>query len=500
MTPAEESAAARVMAEIAHKGDFPAAGVVIQRLREVVSRDDCTALDIAKVILNDPGLSSKILRLVNSAFYRQRSNPVSTITRAVILLGFQAIRDLTAGLLLIEEFARQGRSSQYVREGVCRALLAAMVAQSLAPKVGVPASEEAYLLGLFANVGNLWLAAFYPDEFESARNQAREKNVGLDHAVARHIGIGPQEIAAAVLDHWNFPVGYAQYFHNRNARGRLTTSSGSMDRLAIVVDLAAEYATTATEEGSRPAPALLERFQNLLGAGPEVFASVVKAAGAALREQAPMLGFMPLPGQAPARPAPSSKPHATGAKPPATAAGIRAGVADPSTAIADPSAAVAILAEVTTSMVDGSDLDHTLSMILEGVIRAGGFDLVVLAFADPERTALTPWFSCGGGAYEALASLTVPLRDGGGILAETVLTRTPRIVSASPPTVLGPVEGAAAAVANATYVTYPVVLHGDVAGVLLAVRGGGDAAGAGELPLIQLFCNQASLALARRVP
>src|SRR5262245_48180562 len=188
---ADGRAASRVLDEIATKGDFPATGLVIQRLREVVSREDCTALDIARVILHDPGLSSKVLCLVNSAFHRQWSNPVSTITRAVILLGFQAICDLTAGFLLIEEFARQGRSSPYVREGVGRALRCAMVAQSLAAKVGIPATEEPYLLGLFANVGNLWLAAFYPDEFEAARALAGDKGIALDQAVGKKLGLTP---------------------------------------------------------------------------------------------------------------------------------------------------------------------------------------------------------------------------------------------------------------------------------------------------------------------
>src|SRR5262245_25105854 len=86
-----------ILAEIGAKGDFPATARVVQKLRETVGRENCTALDIARVIMQDPGFSSKVLRLVNSAVYRQRGNPVSTISRAVILLGFGAIRDLTTG-------------------------------------------------------------------------------------------------------------------------------------------------------------------------------------------------------------------------------------------------------------------------------------------------------------------------------------------------------------------------------------------------------------------
>jgi HD-like signal output (HDOD) protein len=88
-----------MVAAIAAKGDFPAAARVIQRLHEAVRRENCNALDVAQVILHDPGLSSKVLRVVNSSFYRPRGEPISTITRAVFLLGFEAIRDLTTGVL-----------------------------------------------------------------------------------------------------------------------------------------------------------------------------------------------------------------------------------------------------------------------------------------------------------------------------------------------------------------------------------------------------------------
>ena len=492
---AEGRTSSRVLDEIATKGDFPATGLVIQRLREVVAREDCTALDIARVILHDPGLSSKVLRLVNSAFYRQRSNPVSTITRAVILLGFQAIRDLTAGLLLIEEFTRQGRSSQYVREGVGRALLAAMVAQSLAAKAGVPASEEAYLLGLFANVGNLWLAAFYPDEFEAARAFGGDKGIALDQAVGKKLGLTPQTLAAAILEHWNFPPSYAEYFRHRAARARLQTASGG-DRLAVVVDLAAEYAAGVAEEGARPPVALLERAQALVGLGSEAFAAAARTAGEALREQAPVLGIAPLPGRVSAASAGLGA-DAHGAAPAAKATTPASGAPRAISAVGDPAAALAILTEVTTSLVEGCDLDQTLSMICEGIAHVGGFELVLLALPNPDRTTLTVRVACGGTAYEALRTLTVPLRASGGLLAETALAGTPSVLSRATAAALVPEGVPPPAIPDSTVVTLPVVLHGEVTGVLIAARSADVPAGPGDLPLIQLFANQAGLALAR---
>ena len=73
----------RVIAEIGTKGDFPAVASVIANLRATVDREHCAALDVARIVLKDAGFASKLLRLVNSAYYRRNGEPVSTVTRGV---------------------------------------------------------------------------------------------------------------------------------------------------------------------------------------------------------------------------------------------------------------------------------------------------------------------------------------------------------------------------------------------------------------------------------
>ena len=82
--PTPEASQPDVVAEIAGKGDVPAAARVIQRLNESVRREDCKAMVVARTILQDPGLSSKVLRVVNSSFYRHGGEAISTISRATV--------------------------------------------------------------------------------------------------------------------------------------------------------------------------------------------------------------------------------------------------------------------------------------------------------------------------------------------------------------------------------------------------------------------------------
>jgi HD-like signal output (HDOD) protein len=94
----------RAIAEIRTKGDFPAVARVIEKLRASVAREHCAALDIARIVLQDAGFASKLLRLVNSAFYRRHGEPVSTVTRAVLMVGFE-VRSFVAAPLVVRDQA-----------------------------------------------------------------------------------------------------------------------------------------------------------------------------------------------------------------------------------------------------------------------------------------------------------------------------------------------------------------------------------------------------------
>ena len=126
---------ARVLSEIGSKGDLPAGAEVIQQIQTAIRKEDCNALDVVRIILKDTALSSKVLRVVNSSFYRRMGNPVSTVTGAIVLLGFQTIRDLSAGLLLIDHFTRKG-SSRHIPDELRRSLYCGLLSQRLSGEVG----------------------------------------------------------------------------------------------------------------------------------------------------------------------------------------------------------------------------------------------------------------------------------------------------------------------------------------------------------------------------
>jgi len=474
-----------LIARSSQQSDIPAVAGIIQDLHAAVRRETVAALDVVRLILKDPGLSSKVLRVVNSAFYRPRSDPISTITRAVLVLGFETIRDVATGLVLVEALLRGGGSGHYIRDSLQRSLHRGLLARELSARVGYPEPEEAYLLGLFADWGMLWTAAWFPEEFEEATALQREQGGRLEDAVREVLGVPPAELAATMLQRWNFPATYAEYFRLSQPARVAGRSPG--DRLLAVVGVAAEATAPCPDDTGAPTRRALERFQRLFDLGPEPFAEAAAIARSALREQSPIFGLGAV--AEPAAPATPSGAAAAGTVDAPRGGDARAGEGAAPAQAGDPQAALAIIAEVTRAIVDQLDINDILAMVIEGVARAGGFDVVCLLLLTPARDQLVGRLGYGEGVKELLPGLRIPLGADGGVLAEAVMQARPRVVpSGSPAPQLAAVR---------SFVVHPLAVRGMPVGALVAGRVGGGETGPSDLGMVRLFSDQAALALDR---
>jgi HD-like signal output (HDOD) protein len=541
---APESRGDRILAEVDAKGDFPAAIQAIERVRRVVGRDDCTTLDLAHVILQDPGLSAKVLRVVNSAFYRTGGVAISTITRAIILLGFDRVSELATGLLLLDQFTRNGPGNQTLSENLRRSLRCGVLAQALSRHGGYPVPEEAYLLGMFSNLGVLWLAAHYPDDLHEAAALVQDGAVeSIDEAVARTLGVSPAAIAERVLDQWNLPTTYASYFQRQAARSAGTATGGGVaaaEQLATIVSLADSYARSVERDPALGARAL-EELKEVLGLSGDDAVALLQRAEAELKHQMKALGIEPPPPPAPQKPArrrgdadgvsaaprtEASTPCADASTPcaeasePAVEPMFARAAAQPARAMQTPDAtaaptpdspaggaaracdhrlAVEIASEIThTIRAEHEDIGSLLGAVLEGIARSGGFDAVVLGLLSRQRDRLLARLAWGDGVRRELDALSVPLQRGAGLLAEAVLDRAPRLVPDGHPGLLVPPGAPPPALPARSLAIEPLAVHGRPLGFLLASRAGAPPVSESEASLLRLFANLACIALAGR--
>ncbi|MEN9865850.1 MAG: hypothetical protein RL748_1440, partial [Pseudomonadota bacterium] len=194
----------RLLKKFGADGDLLSLGVTIARVVELASSDDEATQNLANYILSDVALTQKILRLANTVFYRSVSNtPVSTVSRAIFLLGFNTVKTTALTLLLVDKLTR-GPHADHVRLELIESLCASLVGRELARFSHLQGVEEAAIAALFKNLGRILLASHeYPLYREI--NQLIEHGVSPVQAEIQTMGCSYSFLTETVLREWNIP-------------------------------------------------------------------------------------------------------------------------------------------------------------------------------------------------------------------------------------------------------------------------------------------------------
>jgi HD-like signal output (HDOD) protein len=456
------------------KGDFPALSDAVARIQRLTRSDHEHLERLADEILQDVALTHKLLRIVNSAHFAV-AGPVTTVSRAVALVGFTAVRNLALTLVLLEHMHDKGHAQQ-VREEFLRALMAATVAAELVPTVRD--GEEAYLSAMFQNLGRL-LTAFYLREEAQQIDALMRPPAGTleaaappdeDSAAARVLGIGYEALGQGVARSWGLPETLRQSMRrpaaeppgqaaargpqrmrwlgsaaNAIADALLHSADADADdrvaeiarRHARVLGLPAEAFGQATASARQKMVALVDAMGIRLGAGDRarrLLAEPGPRAGSDDSLAPHQLRAMTAPAAAaaPATPpgaAPGAAPGVSASAPAGAAAGAAAGASartvPGSAAVAAPAADLlaAGIQDITSHMVSESfRLNEVLRMVLETLLRALQLRRVVFALRDPATQALVGRIGLGEGAQALAGALRVPLTAAPGAAAADLFT------------------------------------------------------------------------------
>src|SRR5580765_3395312 len=133
---------------------LPSLPSIAMQVLDLAQKSDVDIAEIARLISKDPALSGKILKTVNSAFY-QRSQNVSTISHALVILGLQSVKTLVLGFSLVTNLTKnKSRGFQHLAYWK-RSIFAATAARSIAARAGLVQQEEAFLAALLMDIGML---------------------------------------------------------------------------------------------------------------------------------------------------------------------------------------------------------------------------------------------------------------------------------------------------------------------------------------------------------
>ncbi|MGH8548796.1 MAG: diguanylate cyclase [Methylococcales bacterium] len=180
---------------------------------ELSSQDNASLEDLAHLIQADQALSAKILKFANSPLIAPR-RPIVAILDAVIRIGLMAVRNLVLGLSLIGKY-REGpcRGFDYPRYWI-HSLAVAVAMGFLAARRRIIASEEAFTLGLLADIGQLALATAWPEEYTRGIEEAAQGDLIAWERL--HFNLDHHKLTQLLLTDWKLPEIYSDALAHEN--------------------------------------------------------------------------------------------------------------------------------------------------------------------------------------------------------------------------------------------------------------------------------------------
>jgi HD-like signal output (HDOD) protein len=163
---------------------------------------DSSCIEIARVILRDLGITSQLLKIANSALYKHSDRPIMSVAHAIILLGWDMVRNLLSAIQYVEHFAN---GSSALRELMLVSVLNAVHSRDIASAAGYPHPDEAYICGLFQNLGEVLVAGYYPLEYARVIDAMNTEKIPARAACLRILDFSWDEVGLQLAQEWNMP-------------------------------------------------------------------------------------------------------------------------------------------------------------------------------------------------------------------------------------------------------------------------------------------------------
>ena len=196
---------ASLMNKVCGDEDMFALGTSVARVVQMASSEDQGTHDLAYYVLSDVALTQRILRLSNTVKYRTASGTtVTTISRAISLLGFDNVKTTALAMLLVDALSNSTHA-QSVRVELEAALCASLVGREMARHSFYQGAEEASIGALFKNLGPLLVASHEHERYREINALFASGKHTIGQASQMILGCSYDALSEAVMAEWKMP-------------------------------------------------------------------------------------------------------------------------------------------------------------------------------------------------------------------------------------------------------------------------------------------------------
>jgi len=184
-------------------GDLPIFSASLNKVRRVSKDQDSDAMSLAVEVMKDANLVTKLLQLANSPYYNRGLGKIASVSRSVVLLGFETISSLCLTLKLVDSFNSE-HSGVDMNLMLVNAFLTAGMAREVAEKAGVKDVEQSYVCGLLHGLGEIIVAYALPEKYKQMLQQCSETESNWEKIQQQQLGGSFYLIGKKLAEQWGF--------------------------------------------------------------------------------------------------------------------------------------------------------------------------------------------------------------------------------------------------------------------------------------------------------
>jgi HD-like signal output (HDOD) protein len=185
---------------------MPAFPQAVTRVLDLASRAECSPKDLVRVVEQDPVMTMKILKLVNSAYFGL-SRPINSISHGVIFIGINTIKNLALTIAAMGMLPSRNDAGMDMDQFLLHSLGVAAVAKRLSNYLGVPERDgsDYFISGLLHDFGKVVLAQFKAKDFAQALQLAADGERPLYLCEQEVLGMDHAQIGGMLAESWKLP-------------------------------------------------------------------------------------------------------------------------------------------------------------------------------------------------------------------------------------------------------------------------------------------------------
>lgn len=186
----------------------PSLPEVVMQVCRLVNDPHVSAAQVNAIMVKDPAMAAKMLRMVNSVYYGLKE-PVNDLEKAILVLGFKTVRSIALSVSVLNAFQQQNANFN-MKTFWAHSAVSAGLCRLLAAKTQACDPELAFIVGLLKDLGKLILVENAAEESRAIIAVAREFRLSFSAASRKVMDTDDAELCAWLMQSWNLDVDLVQ--------------------------------------------------------------------------------------------------------------------------------------------------------------------------------------------------------------------------------------------------------------------------------------------------